>query len=251
MILGILIATILGTCAMWPAFTYKAQASIFTEEDLAFFAEADLALQEILNQKPVMALVYLTDSYELRSEPDQRSAAVVCVSSGQQVQIQKVVLTEQLEAWVQVNCIVKGEAYTGYVNRQNLACSDELFLDWEAEYGMNPAMYQLMSIDTVSDGDAQDNRPVYPDIEQFPESYREALYALKEKHPTWTFVKMNTGLEWDTVVREEMVSGRSLIYSSNPTSMKEGLFGQKWYYASEEALVNQSQGRGVRGGFCF
>ena len=36
----------------------------------------------------------------------------------------------------------------------------------------------------------------YEDIEQFPESYRQALYAVKEKHPNWTFQIMNTGLDW-------------------------------------------------------
>lgn len=236
-ILGLGITAMLGICVMSSSFTYKAEASVFTEEDMAFLAEADAALREILAQKPVMGLVYLTDYYELRAEPGTDASAVVRVASGQQVQIQKVVLTEELEAWVQVSCTVRGTGYTGYVNRQNLACSDELFLDWEAEYGMNPAMYQMMSIMTVSGGDTEGTaEPVHADIEQFPESYQEALYALKEAHPTWTFVKMNTELNWDTVVAEELKSGRSLIYASNPTSMKEGLFGQKWYYASEEAL---------------
>ena len=213
--------------------------SIFSEEDLVFFEEASAALQDILDEKDVMALVYLADRYPLRKEPDDESEVIVQLAGGQQVQIRDVVITQEMESWVQVNCSVKGQEYIGYVNRQNLACSDEVFLAWETEYGMNPAMYQMMLMTaTVSDGDnlAEPEKKIYEDIELFPESYRASLYALKEKHPNWVFVKMNTELDWNKVVTEELKNGRSLVHGSHVTAMKEGLYGQNWYYASEEAL---------------
>lgn len=231
-IIGIfLIAAVVSICLGSPALTYEAEASVFSEDDLAYFAEANDALQDILAEREIMALVYLADEYAVRTAPGEEGAAVVYVPSGQLVRIQEVKITENLEAWAKVNCMVLGQEYTGYVNRQNLACSDELFLAWEAEYGMNPAMYQtMMMTENISD------TPVYADIEQFPESYREALLELKKLHPLWTFVKMDTGLEWDKVVAEELKKDRSLIHGSNVTAMKEGLYGQNWYYASEEAL---------------
>ncbi len=215
------------------------EESIFSEEDLVFFEEASAALQDILDEKDVMALVYLADRYPLRKEPDDESEVIVQLAGGQQVQIRDVVITQEMESWVQVNCSVKGQEYIGYVNRQNLACSDEVFLAWETEYGMNPAMYQMMLMTaTVSDGDnlAEPEKKIYEDIELFPESYRASLYALKEKHPNWVFVKMNTELDWNKVVTEELKNGRSLVHGSHVTAMKEGLYGQNWYYASEEAL---------------
>ena len=55
-------------------------------------------------------------------------------------------------------------------------------------------------------------KTTYEDIEKFPESYKEALYALKEKHPNWTFEVMDTGLNWSEVVYNEMnPSNRSLV----------------------------------------
>lgn len=203
----------------------------FTEEDMEYFDQARMALKEILAEKDVMALIYLADHYPMKTEPSMESEEVVRLSGGQQVRIQDVVMTRELEAWVLVSCTVKGVDYTGYVNRENLACSDELFLNWEMEYGMNPALYGTMLM-TSEDTE----QSLHPDIELFPESYQEALYALKEAHPNWVFVKMNTELEWDKVVTEELKGGRSLVHGSNVTAMKEGLYGQNWYYASEEAL---------------
>lgn len=49
---------------------------------------------------------------------------------------------------------------------------------------------------------------VYADIEQFPESYRPALQALKQKHPNWTFVRQNTGLDFQTAVNNELQGGK-------------------------------------------
>ena len=55
---------------------------------------------------------------------------------------------------------------------------------------------------------------VYADIEQFPEGYRPALEALKQKHPNWTFVRQNTGLDFQTVINNELQGGKSLVYKS-------------------------------------
>lgn len=224
----------LATGIFSPAFTYEAQASVFSEEDRKFLLEAQEALQEILSEKEVMALVYLTDYYSLREAPSDTASEVVLLAGGQQVQIQQVTMTEEMENWVFVTCTVKGQAYTGYVKRQNLACSDELFLEWENLYGMNPALYQtqLMAEESLD----ENGEIVYADIELFPESYQEALYELKKQYPNWTFVKMNTGLDWNTVVTEQLKGGRSLVHGSKPTAMKEGKYGQNWYYASKEAL---------------
>lgn len=251
---------------------------------------ARAALQEILAERTAMALVYLTDNYPVRQSADGNSAVVATVPSGQMVRILDVEMNGAYEVWEYVTFHYAGQQYYGYVLRSNLACSDEKFLDWETEYGMNPADWAVMTLNadvyeyhsysmadtgSVSDSDADDGTGSvsdsdagddsgsvsdsdagdgsqggsedgndkeeepsirYPDIEQFPESYKEALTELKEAHPNWTFVKMNTNLDWDVVVQNQMVKGRNLIPASFPEYMWDGLYGQGWAYVTEETL---------------
>ncbi len=199
----------------------------FTEEEESYFQEARTALQVLLQEQPVMALVYLTDRYSVRSTPDAGGAEIISVPSGQQVLIQDVVLTQQYEPWVQVQLYSQDVEYTGYVERRFLACSDERFLDWEMLYGMNPADMLL----TVEEGRGADNG-----VSQFPESYRGALEALAASHPNWIFVRQDTNLDWATVVANEIVGERSLIPASFPAYMQNGLFSKSWAYASEDTL---------------
>ncbi len=216
-----------GVMLLSPAFTYQSRA--FNEEETVWIAQAQEALEELLSEKDVMALVYLADKYEVRSAASIDSGVVTTVPSGQLVLIEGVELTEDYEAWTKVSFTYKEQAYTGYVQRANLACSDELFLQWEMEFGMNPGAYMTMFALT-------DEAVVHADIEQFPESYKEALLALKEAHPNWIFVKQETGLDWDYVVEEELKGGRSLIPASLSGSLQEGKFSNGWSYATEEAL---------------
>lgn len=77
------------------------------------------------------------------------------------------------------------------------------------------------------------------DIAAFPSSYQSALIALKQLHPNWNFVPMNTGIDWNTAVGKEMLDGKSLIYQSFPNCTKEGAYDQgKWFYASRDVLAH-------------
>lgn len=73
-------------------------------------------------------------------------------------------------------------------------------------------------------------------IEAFPESYKEALKELKEKHPNWNFVAVYTNLEFDYVVAQEMQDGKSLISTTQ--------FSDEWKRDSievEPGWVNASE----------
>ena len=48
----------------------------------------------------------------------------------------------------------------------------------------------------------------------FPESYVDALVELHVMNPTWNFVPFNTYLDWNTVIDNESVQNRNLIYYS-------------------------------------
>ena len=75
------------------------EESPFTEEDLRMIEMARKELQKLLKDRTVMALVYLADELPVRREASEDSAAVVTVPSGQQVQIQDVVIDNAMEAW--------------------------------------------------------------------------------------------------------------------------------------------------------
>ena len=190
--------------------------------------EAENDLQEIIENKSILALVYLCDEYEVKSEPSSDADTVHTVVSGQSVQITGVKLDEGGNVWYQTLFYQNGEEYTGYIERGYLAASDEDFIQWAEEYIVLPPAPRMMR--------ARRAAVSYPDVEQFPASYQNALYELKRNHPNWVFVKMETGIDWNTAIAREM-GEKSLIHSSSPASWKNGPHGQPgWSYASEGIL---------------
>lgn len=212
-------------------FTYEGntyQSHALDEEDRAWIEEAGAALEEIVQEREIMALVYLCDDLAIRGEADNNSETVVTVPSGQMVEIQGVTVDEEYQVWEKVSAEVSGTVYEGYIPREYLACSDERFLEWEELYGMNPGAAVMLTGENATG--------VYADIEQFPESYRPALEALKQQHPNWTFVRQNTGLDFQTVINNELQGGKSLVYKSYGDYCKEGQHSPNWYFASEDIL---------------
>lgn len=190
-----------------------------------WIGEAGEALTEIAEERAIMALVYLSDTYPVRKQASLDSAAVVTVRSGQQVNILDVYVDDDYMVWEYVRLEFKGEEYFGYIPRSSLACSDARFLEWEEQYGMNPSRSTYSLEESAVD------------VEQFPASYQPALLALKKLHPNWIFVKMNTGLDWDTVIYNEMQGGKSLVYKTFPEWAKNGLYDSgNWYYATKAAV---------------
>ena len=212
-------------------FTYEGntyQTHALDEEDQAWIEEARGALQNIVEDREVMALVYLCDDLTIRAEAAEDSTKVVTVPSGQMVEILDVTVAEDYQVWEKVSAEVSGKVYEGYIPRKYLACSDERFLEWEELYSMNPGEAVMLAEENAAG--------VYADIEEFPESYRPALEALKQKHPNWTFVRQNTGLDFQTVINNELQGGKSLVYKSYGDYCKEGQHSPNWYFASEDVL---------------
>ncbi|MCR4929847.1 MAG: DUF4214 domain-containing protein [Lachnospiraceae bacterium] len=88
------------------------------------------------------------------------------------------------------------------------------------------------------------------DFNSFPYGYRAKLKELQTKHPNWTFIPLNTNLEWDDVVKEEMKGNRSLVSITVKDSWKSkeagdydeatgtyiGKSGKNWVRASKEGV---------------
>lgn len=61
--------------------------------------------------------------------------------------------------------------------------------------------------------------------EGFPESYYPGLVALHDKYPNWVFKADKTGLNWNYVVEQENVAGRSLVPYYFKSSAKSTAYG--------------------------
>lgn len=229
---GIITILMIGLLVTAPGFTYRAEA--FSDEELEWIDMAREGLWEILETKDILALVYLTNNYPVRKEASATSEEIVRVSSGQSVLIKDMMLGEHYDTWLKVEFAVSDKVYTGYIERKYLACPDELFLEWENMYGLNFVMYTNLAAQEEESG--EETEVVYEDIELFPESYRASLTALKESHPNWVFVIKETGLDWNTVVSEELYGGRSLTPMSLGGHLGEGRHSNGWAFATREAL---------------
>ena len=207
----------------------KRTSGSLDEETAQWVEAAGEKLAQIAAERDIMALIYLSDTYSVRRSPSLESDTTVSVLSGQTVNILDIYVDDEPEVWYYVKLQYNGGQMYGYVQQTYLACPDARFLEWKEEYGLNITAAAYTA-------DAAGMRS-YPDIEQFPVSYRPALEALKAKHPNWTFVKMNTTLDWEVSVSSELQDGRSLVYRTLPDWAKNGLYDTgNWYYASEAAL---------------
>lgn len=130
-----------------------------------------------------------------------------------------------------VTAYVGETEYRGYIDPKNIACSDELLLQWKEKYAalftIPGAPSRLMGID-------------YSDVNKFPISYQVKLRALKSKHPNWIFVPMNTGMNWSDCVTKQLGwsggSPYSEVASSAPAAYKGQSMGSGWYAATRPAV---------------
>ena len=213
------------------------------EELLTMVEEAEDAFAMLIAQKDLMALLYHTDSYGAHKEADADSTVAATLQIGQTLYIKSVKITEQ-DVWYQVQYWLDGVAGTGYVQSYYLAYSDEDWIAWEEQYlrpilesgrGYGRSAYGINTysmITAVADTS---------DISAFPISYQSALKSLKNEHPNWIFVPLNTGLDFNTSVSKEM-GAKSLIQKTTG-NVEKGWVGDPcptesgWNYATDSAVA--------------
>ena len=190
------------------------------------FEEAVEALVQLGSTKEIQAVIYLQDEVVVKTLPEDSSEPVKILVSGDVVSITGAGQDEEYNIWYQIVYKNEFEEVSGYIRKENLACVDPEFLQWQDNYVRSISVFGRMR-SNVS----------YADVEMFPESYQEALMELKDKHPNWIFVKMNTNIDWKTLVNSQL-GERSLIYTStSKDSWKNGRYGTTaWSYASEGIL---------------
>ncbi|MBR5596233.1 MAG: hypothetical protein IKW30_02370 [Lachnospiraceae bacterium] len=190
------------------------------------FEEAVHSLDSLAKTRELQAVIYLSDEVYVRMVPQEGSEPVKMLASGDVVSIVGVGQDSEYNIWYRIIYKNELEEVTGYVKKENIVCVDQEFLKWEESYVRSISMFTRLA-SGVS----------YADIEMFPESYQSSLKELKAKHPNWIFVKMNTNIDWKTLVNSQL-GERSLIYTStSKESWKNGRYGTTaWSYASEGIL---------------
>ena len=190
-------------------------------------------LEEITEQKYILAIVYLCEQYEVKEEPGVEADTVDTVVCGQSVQIVGVELDEAGNVWYEASFYDRDQEYTGYIEKRFLVSSDEKFLTWADEYVKKAQETPRKKARTIS---LMSTISSYPDVNQFPASYQGKLLALKQQYPNWTFVKMETGVDFNTAIAKEL-GDKNWISNSKPASWKNGAAAQSgWSYASEGAV---------------
>ena len=220
-------------------------------------AAAESAFTQLLSEKDFMALLYRTNSYAVRGAPDLESSTVATIESGHTLYICGIVISDDA-VWYQVRFGLDGAEKTGYVESEYLAYSDEDWISWEEThlaplfagsftYGVT-ANFTTANSDTdfsASDSSLENHaseRAVnMSDIAAFPAIYHANLRKLKEAHPNWLFVPMNTKIDFNTAVSNEM-GAKSLIQNTSSNASK-GWVGAScptekgWNYATQPAVA--------------
>ncbi len=220
----------MATCLLLHSFGSVAHAEQYEYLYMTGAAERQslmAELEQLANERDMMAVVYLSKELELRREPSKKAAAEAVLPIGQTVFLMAASEDANENLWIKVQALMGEEWKEGWLERRYLACSDERFLTWEEAYR------SLLNEGKYLSGAAE----VSEDVACFPESYQAALMELKKKHPNWIFVPSYVGLDWNEVIRRELEGGRSLVHKSLPACTKEGAYDQgNWFYASKEVL---------------
>lgn len=90
----------------------------------------------------------------------------------------------------------------------------------------------------------------YLSSQGFPESYKIGLRQIHAEYPNWVFKAQNTNLDWNTVIENESIVGRNLVYKNSVSSWKStesgaynwdtstwpGFDGSSWQAASSDII---------------
>ena len=226
------LAVLLVINCFWNTGILQTRAEELDSETLEYLAFLNEDLQTITDGGEIMAVLYREQKLPVRTAPDLTAPVAAELYSGQTVFITGVALDSDYGLWSQIGFYYQQEYLTGYIERDYLMCTDERYKEWEAANGLDPSLVSTFSL-SVSDGDV---RSTFDEVNQFPESYRAALDALKEAHPNWHFTPLVTNLDWNTVIDNEM-GAKSLVYYTFEDWNKDGLYDEhNWYYATRPIL---------------
>lgn len=153
------------------------------------------------------------------------------------------VLDTSNSSWYKVTLVYNGTTYTGYVSASYVTIGKKDTSD-------------KGTTTTESKGSSDSDFEAYLTSQGFPESYKQQLRDLHALHPNWVFKAVQTGLDWNTVVENEinksgqiknLVQGTSSAPHYNWRSTTVGYNiktdtwssydGSNWFAASDELVT--------------
>lgn len=149
------------------------------------------------------------DGVNVREEPSTSSKLLAGLSEGTTVDIYGKTDVTETYAWYRVGFNWGGTYTYGYIAADFIVTN----------------IYDSGSSDAGNDYDQNADFEAYMDAQGFPESYRESLRQLHAEYPKWRFVADHNGVDWNTMVAQQNVAGRSLVHYGDPDSWKSTAAG--------------------------
>lgn len=106
-----------------------------------------------------------------------------------------------VENWYKITVSYGGKTVTGYAVKDYITIGEPA--------SENPS-------GNTGSGDPMDETTFEILLSNFPADYQTRLRALHTEYPSWKFVAVNTGLDWNTVIANESIVGRNTIQSNYP-----------------------------------
>lgn len=173
------------------------------------FSPAEAAFAELLQEYDMYGVLANDVEFPIYQEASPESAVVKSLTSGYQVKLAGVVWNET-GLWFQIGFAANDVEYSGYIQSEYVVTADGRLEEWKAQY-LPESSVQLFSRGAAR-GATQ--------LSAFPSSYQSKIQKLIQAHPNWTFVPMNTGLEWADVLAAEMKNGVNLVETYQPDTWK-------------------------------
>ena len=182
----------------------------------------------VLPHMPVQAatkrVAVLTGDLNMREKPDVNAKSLGTVYKGSEYEILDEAQDSRPVTWYKITANEK----TGWISSTYVTVREVIE-------------------DTGNKVDPDKDFEGYLKEENFPESYKESLRKLHALYPNWVFEAQHTGLEWDTVIKEESKLRKNLVHTNSISSWKStqtgaynwetgkwvGLDGSSWVQASE------------------
>ena len=168
-------------------------------------------------------IVTVTGSLNVRTAPGTENQAINLLYPGEMVSVLASQKDKEGAVWYRITATRDGETISGYVHSQYVSIvPDSTDPDEDFEKAMA--------------------------AQGFPDSYKPYLRELHSKYPDWTFVSLQTNLNFDTVIANESKLGENLVpnYSSTKSSwksMQDGAFDwakNDWVVLSGSSSVQAS-----------
>ena len=173
------------------------------------FAPARAAFAKLLKDNALYGVLTNNSELPIYLKASSQTAIINTLPSGSQVSLTDAVWDGQT-LWFCINFAVNDRPYDGYIQSEYVVSEDERLAEWESRYLQNNMMSFGRGASQSADRQAS----------FFPKSYRALIRKLAQAHPNWRFVPMDTGLNWNDVVKAEMTPSRNLVQTSQPDSWK-------------------------------